>query len=116
MSVDDQPDQESIAKLAYLLWESRGRPADSAKQDWSEAEALLAASKAAKAADAKAPGGKISTLKWSGQKRIDASRARKRARVIPANRTAQLLLRFARCADGAVNPSRSCGSCCQVSV
>jgi mannose/cellobiose epimerase-like protein (N-acyl-D-glucosamine 2-epimerase family) len=78
MSVDDQPDQESIAKLAYLLWESRGRPADSAKQDWSEAEALLAASKAAKAADAKAPGGKISTLNTPTPLKVERAKTDRR--------------------------------------
>jgi hypothetical protein len=46
MAADDQSDQQSIAKLAYLLWESRGRPSDSAEQDWLEAEAMFAASQA----------------------------------------------------------------------
>ena len=46
MAADDQSDQQSIAKLAYSLWESRGRPADSAEQDWLEAEAMFAASQA----------------------------------------------------------------------
>jgi hypothetical protein len=40
----------SIAELAYRLWESRGRPADSAERDWLEAEARLAASKGASSA------------------------------------------------------------------
>jgi hypothetical protein len=62
MSVDDQPDRESIAKLAYLLWESRGQPAGSAEQDWAEAEALFAASKAAKMAHAKIASATIPTL------------------------------------------------------
>ena len=35
--------QHAIAELAYLLWESRGRPENSAERDWAEAEALLAA-------------------------------------------------------------------------
>jgi hypothetical protein len=35
--------QQAIAQLAYLLWESRGRQANSAERDWAEAEALLAA-------------------------------------------------------------------------
>jgi hypothetical protein len=38
MSAEDP----SIAELAYRLWESRGRPADSADRDWLEAEARLA--------------------------------------------------------------------------
>jgi hypothetical protein len=45
MPADDQPDEEFIAQLAYQLWESRGRPAGSAEQDWLEAKAMLAASK-----------------------------------------------------------------------
>jgi Protein of unknown function (DUF2934) len=34
--------QQAIAELAYLLWESRGRPENSAERNWAEAEALLA--------------------------------------------------------------------------
>jgi hypothetical protein len=35
--------QQAIAELAYLLWESRGRPENTAERDWAEAEALVAA-------------------------------------------------------------------------
>jgi hypothetical protein len=42
MPADDQSYEKSIATLAYQLWESRGRPAGSADQDWLEAEAMLA--------------------------------------------------------------------------
>ena len=41
----EQSDDEAIAKLAYQLWESRGRPVSSAEQDWLEAEAIFAAAK-----------------------------------------------------------------------
>jgi len=34
--------QREIAELAYLLWESRGRPENTAERDWQEAEVLLA--------------------------------------------------------------------------
>ena len=40
-------DDQSIAKLAYQLWESRGRPEGSGERDWLEAEAMLAASQRA---------------------------------------------------------------------
>jgi hypothetical protein len=42
MPADDQSYEKSIATLAYQLWESRGRPAGSAEQDWLEAKAMLA--------------------------------------------------------------------------
>jgi Protein of unknown function (DUF2934) len=45
-----QSDEEAIARLAYQLWEARGCPAGTAEQDWLEAEAMLAASVALKAA------------------------------------------------------------------
>jgi len=35
------PDSEAIAKLAYQIWEERGRPAGSAEVDWYEAERQL---------------------------------------------------------------------------
>ena len=38
-------ENRSIAELAYQLWESRGRPDDSAERDWLEAEAQMAASR-----------------------------------------------------------------------
>ena len=41
----EPPDDQSIAELAYHLWESRGRAADSAEQDWLEAKAILTARK-----------------------------------------------------------------------
>lgn len=46
----DESRYEAIAKLAYLLWESRGRPAGSAERDWLEAEATLDAGEALNAA------------------------------------------------------------------
>ena len=35
------PSQQDIAKLAYALWEERGMPSGSAKEDWIEAERRL---------------------------------------------------------------------------
>jgi hypothetical protein len=35
------PDNEAIAKLAYQIWEERGRPPGSAEGDWYEAERQL---------------------------------------------------------------------------
>jgi Protein of unknown function (DUF2934) len=35
------PDSDAIAKLAYQLWEERGRPLGSAEGDWYEAERQL---------------------------------------------------------------------------
>jgi DUF2934 family protein len=35
------PHPEEIAKLAYRLWEDRGRPEGSPEYDWFEAEELL---------------------------------------------------------------------------
>ena len=35
------PDGDAIAKLAYQIWEARGRPLGSAKIDWYEAERQL---------------------------------------------------------------------------
>jgi hypothetical protein len=35
------PDNEAIAKLAYQIWEERGRPPGSAEVDWYEAERQL---------------------------------------------------------------------------
>jgi hypothetical protein len=35
------PDSEDIARLAYLIWEERGRPFGSAEVDWYEAERQL---------------------------------------------------------------------------
>jgi len=35
------PDVDAIAKLAYQLWEERGRPLGSAEGDWYEAERQL---------------------------------------------------------------------------
>jgi hypothetical protein len=35
--------QEDIARLAYALWEERGRPEDSAEEDWLRAEQSLSA-------------------------------------------------------------------------
>lgn len=51
----EQSDDEAIAKLAYQLWESRGRPVSSAEQDWLEAEAIFAAAKARNAAASSIP-------------------------------------------------------------
>jgi len=35
------PDSDAIAKLAYQLWEERGRPLGTAEGDWYEAERQL---------------------------------------------------------------------------
>ena len=35
------PGSEDIARLAYQIWEERGRPAGSAEVDWYEAERQL---------------------------------------------------------------------------
>ncbi len=35
------PSQDDIARLAYRLWEERGRPFDSPDRDWFEAESAL---------------------------------------------------------------------------
>jgi hypothetical protein len=35
------PSQQDIAKLAYALWQERGVPDGSAKEDWIEAERRL---------------------------------------------------------------------------
>jgi hypothetical protein len=35
------PTQSEIARLAYQLWEERGRPNDAHEQDWLEAERRL---------------------------------------------------------------------------
>ena len=40
------PFEVDIEKLAYHLWEKRGRPADSHEEDWLEAERQLRAAKA----------------------------------------------------------------------
>lgn len=37
----NMPMQEDIARLAYAIWERRGCQADSAEQDWIEAEEQL---------------------------------------------------------------------------
>jgi Protein of unknown function (DUF2934) len=39
--VSDTPIQEDLAKLAYTLWEQRGRPFGSPEVDWLEAERNL---------------------------------------------------------------------------
>jgi len=36
-------DRESIAALAYFLWQQRGCPSGSGEQDWLQAEAMLRA-------------------------------------------------------------------------
>ena len=44
MSMEERvtvPDSEDIARLAYLIWEERGRPIGSAEVDWYEAERQL---------------------------------------------------------------------------
>jgi hypothetical protein len=38
---EHHPHQESIAQLAYRLWEERGRPEGSPEYDWFLAEELL---------------------------------------------------------------------------
>jgi hypothetical protein len=53
-------EDRAIAELAYLLWESRGRPADSAEQDWLEAEAQLAARKGTAPASSLIPASSVS--------------------------------------------------------
>jgi hypothetical protein len=42
-SMSDPLDRESIAALAYRLWQQRGCPPGSGEQDWLQAEALLRA-------------------------------------------------------------------------
>lgn len=37
----NKPDPEAIRALAYRLWDKRGRPANSAHEDWFEAERQL---------------------------------------------------------------------------
>ena len=38
---DENPSHEDIAVLAYASWELRGRPVDSAEEDWFKAEEEL---------------------------------------------------------------------------
>jgi hypothetical protein len=46
------PNREAIAKLAYRLWEDRGRPHGSSEYDWLLAEELLRTGAAATASPA----------------------------------------------------------------
>ena len=39
--LDDQATRADIAELAYLLWEERGCPPESAQRDWLEAERTI---------------------------------------------------------------------------
>lgn len=41
LDLDYQPDHESIARLAYALWEERGRVGASPEEDWYRAEQIL---------------------------------------------------------------------------
>jgi hypothetical protein len=78
MPADHHSDQESVAKLAYLLWESRGRPAGSAEQDWLEAEALFAASKAAKIAADKNSLAAVPTLDNPAKVHVERAKTERR--------------------------------------
>jgi hypothetical protein len=40
-AVEPEPNTEDIARLAYSLWESRGRPIGSPEEDWFLAEQQL---------------------------------------------------------------------------
>jgi Protein of unknown function (DUF2934) len=41
-----EPDEESVARLAYQFWAERGRPEGSPEEDWFRAQELLRAGKA----------------------------------------------------------------------
>jgi hypothetical protein len=78
----EQSDDQAIAKLAYQLWESRGRPASSAEQDWLEAEAIFAAAKARNAA-----AGGIPTLDTPAN--VKTERRKSRAKKTTSTRAAE---------------------------
>ena len=40
-AVNEESTRESIAQLAYALWQQKGCPPDSSDQDWVEAEETL---------------------------------------------------------------------------
>jgi hypothetical protein len=69
--------QQAIAELAYLLWESRGRPENTAERDWAEAEALLALSDLP--AGKPAPAAELATRRKTDRKpKVTARRDSKR--------------------------------------